>query len=1454
MAEKEILQYELQAKDKNVQQSFIKIDKAVKSLDKTMSTVVKAVSKFTTSMQKLQKETNKTVKDMEKLNKTTGTLGKTIKTSSSNIDSSKKALNGLASANDKVAQSAKNSGNAQDKQAQQTQKAKTAYANLEDSIIKTHNSMAKFETTVDKAGISVDNSSRKLKTLNSSLDATFKSGNLSAQSMQKYENALKGADHEIIKQEGSLRNLKASYSNLEIEVRKKERALESLKAEYGANSAEAQKLDGQINNLKGTMSKLEGAILQQETKVDKLRNSHMKLNDTYNKAKGYIDNFKSKLTTLEGALAKSKTAVDKVANSIKSVGSNVDNIGKSITGAGRDLTGLSATAGLALGGVIKTGMSTEKAFAQLKGILGDTSDQGMTTSEAMEMLTKRSEELALTTVSSNQDIANGMVFLAQAGMDVNEIYDMIPTLVDFAFSANMDLATACDKVTNAMIAYNKEGLSVVDFLDVVAKGANSSNTSMLEYLEMMERAGSVADGFHVELGDLSAMIGLFANSGFKGSEAGRAFVGILSNINSGAGQAGKAIEEISEKTGINIGLFDEQTGQAKSLEQVFGELTKALTYFDEADQQRLTQMIAGKYHYAKFRGVLNGMGGDYQDLKKKAENAGGSLQFFIDSMEDTAYYDYKIMMSNIENTANLLFESIKEEFKNVLKVISAVLGAFNKLPSPVKKAVMSMIALGAILAPLLIALGIMVSTIGKAIMFLGGIPKAIGGAIGGVIKLVKAFSNSSLVVKGYVFWVDKLVPAMATMFGALKTFVMGSLVPAIQGAFGAVVGFLGGISAPVWLAIGAVVGAVVWMFSAFKRSYDENASFGENVVNMFKQMGEDLLNLGGWIAEAIGKLFGFEGWGEGFKNGVKSMGESISNFFKDASKKASTFWTDMKKNTKTFAEDFSTRMDDAKNAFKRVFSEEGMREVRNGFLSIIDSIGEKFGIVSLGDGVFNTMRRELEAMRDLLKGDIGLGEFFEAMGNAWRDLFSIIKSGFDDFLPFAKIKESLDKLAKMFTFDSIVDRARTLPGRIYAEINKGIGKITDIFPNFGKKLQGMFDEFGNWFAPVNQTILDFGDNLKNMWKGVKDEFQRVLDETGLSQWFKDMEEWFIAMGGWFKELAHQIGSAISQLFNIYVLDPLKEAWNSFKSEFDRIVGDLTEQWNSFVDGIKQKWNEFIEPLKQKWNEWSQEFTRVKGEVTEAWNTMCADIGKAWNEFTAFLSEHWNNFKTRFMEDLDEFKKWWAEVSKFFSDKWNEMCTTVSQWWTDLCKTVSDKWQEVYYKYLKPVVDAFTEAWDKACGWAKEKWDGFWSGLRDFGKWVEQSFLKTVHKIGDAFINTFNNIGKVIGKVTDFIGNAFDWIMKKVSKFLKGLGVDFKMPEMPKMPKFGGDKKITQEVRHSLQKSSSRAFGADTQSVSNNTNYYLTVNGRDIENNGINIRRLASDLTLYCRQNGALRNA
>lgn len=187
------------------------------------------------------------------------------------------------------------------------------------------------------------------------------------------------------------------------------------------------------------------------------------------------------------------------------------------------------------------------------------------TGRDLEMLERQARELGETTVYSASQAADAMTFLAMAGYDANTIYKAMPDTLQLAASAQLDLATAADIVTNVMSGFGIEADDLGGAVDVLAKAFTSSNTDLQQLGDAFRYAGPVAKGAGMSFEETAAALGLMGNAGIQSTMAGTSLRGALTRLLNPTRQ----VQDVINRLGLDVHNAD---GSLRSMTEIVEQL------------------------------------------------------------------------------------------------------------------------------------------------------------------------------------------------------------------------------------------------------------------------------------------------------------------------------------------------------------------------------------------------------------------------------------------------------------------------------------------------------------------------------------------------------------------------------------------------------------------------------------------------------------------------------------------------------------------------------------------------------------------------------------------------------------------------------------------------------------------------------------------------------------------
>lgn len=503
-------------------------------------------------------------------------------------------------------------------------------------------------------------------------------------------------------------------------------------------------------------------------------------------------------------LSKTFSAVQK---DLDTVGTKISSVGKSLSSAGSSLsTGITApilAAGVAIGAVTNQAVDFEKGMAQVYTLLPNASKESM---DAMaEDVKNFSKEVGVTT----DDVLPALYDAIGSGVPEENVFSFLEVAQKGAVAGATNIGVAVDTLTSVTNAYGIEALSAAEASDIMFAGINVGKMTYEQLqkslYEVVPTAASLGVSFEEVTAALAAMTaqgtpttvataqlrqlfvelskeGTVASDTFK-ELAGKSFYEFiqsggtveeavkmlsdsLNNAVPDAEAMEKAMFDLADPTSGLALEFESLTGKTfEEFQKAGGTVEEALATLglDFTDTKERVSDYFGSVEAGNAILNLSGQGAEiYAGTLAAVGDSAGETDKAFAKMSDTSAKS----LSNIKAKLDVLAVTLGEKFLPVLEdtlvpliedtlvpaleiiipIIGDIADGFNKLPKPVKLAVLGFIALIAALGPVLIVIGSVVSAVGTIALAFGA-----EGVFAGAITWVSA----------------TLLPALGTALGLL---------------------------------------------------------------------------------------------------------------------------------------------------------------------------------------------------------------------------------------------------------------------------------------------------------------------------------------------------------------------------------------------------------------------------------------------------------------------------------------------------------------------------------------------------------------------------------------------------------------------------------------------------------------------------------------------------------------
>lgn len=525
-------------------------------------------------------------------------------------------------------------------------------------------------------------------------------------------------------------------------------------------------------------------------------------------AVGYLDldtskfksGFKSALNDLKVFQSEAATSKDKLAG-----------FSSAATSAGRSLTkGLTVPlAGVGAAAVAVTA-KFDAGMSKVKAISGATSSE-------MEQLRAKAKEMGAQTKFSATESAEAFNYMAMAGWKTADMLDGIEGIMNLAAASGEDLATTSDIVTDALTAFGLSAKDSTHFADVLAAASSNANTNVSMMGETFKYVAPVAGALGFSVEDVSTAIGLMANSGIKGSQAGTALRNLFTKMAKPTKESAAAMEK------LGVSLTDSQ-GNMKDFNTIMGELREGFAGLTQAEKAQTASALAGQFGMSGLLAIVNSSEKDFNKLQDAIYNADGASKEMADTMMDNLPGAITLAKSALEGLGIRIGEVITPAITKIVQV-------FTKFISWLSQASDGTVAFAVTLGVILAAIGpvlLVVGTLTRNIMTLIDAYNALSKVLAG--KSVIAFAKSTAA---------KIADTAATYANSAANLAnkasLSGMTSAVSKATAKVLAFAGAHKVATAATLG-VVGAAIGLAVYMKKTGTSVSDLKKKVVDMFNNL------------------------------------------------------------------------------------------------------------------------------------------------------------------------------------------------------------------------------------------------------------------------------------------------------------------------------------------------------------------------------------------------------------------------------------------------------------------------------------------------------------------------------------------------------------------------------------------------------------------------------------------
>ena len=717
-------------------------------------------------------------------------------------------------------------------------------------------------------------------------------------------------------------------------VKKAQQSTQNLTKSANAVTPAMAGVDRSMSSAVSSVQGIANATKKAESELSKLKRtgSNIKVKiDAKDEATSKVQKIKSELNTFKGKVYTATVNVKQnMAGAMSSAGNKLSG---AMLGTTMQMAGM-AGIGFGIFDAVKGYADFEEEMSAVKAISGATADE-------FQKLNEKAIQMGADTKFSALESAQAFKYMGMAGWKTNEMIGGIAGIMNLAAASGEDLAMTSDIVTDSLSAFGLQAKDSAMFADVLAAAATNSNTNVALMGQTFKYAAPVAGALGFSVQDTALAVGLMANQGIKGSEAGTALRAMMTRLVKPTKESGEAMDIL----GLNI---LDANGKMKPFRDIIADIREGMKKLSPDSKAAVAGMLAGQEAMSGLLALVNSPYEDFDKLAGAIDNSSGAAERMakirMDNLKgdleqlsgDWDSFTTKLMGGSIGGFRDIVqgidnwFVGLTENFETNGITIRSVLDGITSAIKELVGQTLKMEGLPSILSAAALAVGgIGAFKIGKGAYGLFKGLKGGGGAGTGADskgtkpksggRFGKLKSGASKLGNGLTKVGGKIAVPLALAMGAydiatsddkaragvgLGGSLAGGLAGAKLGAMGGAA--LGSIAPGVGTAVGGAIGGLVGGIGGAifgeevaQQIYDGITSNLEGLTDWFSQKWNDIVATCAPVINTIAGIFGFAWDGivaifgpavdwfignvwEPISSAASSMWEAIKGFFSEA--------------------------------------------------------------------------------------------------------------------------------------------------------------------------------------------------------------------------------------------------------------------------------------------------------------------------------------------------------------------------------------------------------------------------------------------------------------------------------------------------------------------------------------------------------------------------------------------
>ncbi|MDQ0188273.1 phage tail tape measure protein [Alicyclobacillus cycloheptanicus] len=345
-------------------------------------------------------------------------------------------------------------------------------------------------------------------------------------------------------------------------------------------------------------------------------------------------------------------------------------------------------------GAIKSAMDFQAMMSRVGAALKTT---GGDTAQNIKNLSNLAMQLDQTSLFSMNDISDMMQALAKQGLSYQQIYGgAAKATITLAQATDTSLTDTGTVITDVIHEFNLNGSQMTPVINAISGALHQANISMSDFYNSMKYVGPLASQLGLNVNDVSQALGLLAQHGIKGSQAGTTLRRMLMNLQPSTAAATAEFKQLGLVTANGTNLFYNANGTLKSMGDIVDILHSHLEGLTAAQKENALRTMFGVYALSGMEVIAGTTKQRWDALTQSMANT-SAAEVAAQKMNNLQGH-LKEFTSTLQTIGTQMATFMMPILNNIVEGLQGLAGKFKDLAPWMQHAIFIIVGVGSALA------------------------------------------------------------------------------------------------------------------------------------------------------------------------------------------------------------------------------------------------------------------------------------------------------------------------------------------------------------------------------------------------------------------------------------------------------------------------------------------------------------------------------------------------------------------------------------------------------------------------------------------------------------------------------------------------------------------------------------------------------------------------------------